>query len=64
MQRFWLARPGVPCSLPVMASTEPDTRRTALDVFESVSKLLLLLSLQAFPVFLTIGAAQIIGRHF
>jgi len=47
-----------------MASTEPDTRRTALDVFESVSKLLLLLSLQAFPVFLTIGAAQIIGRHF
>jgi hypothetical protein len=46
-----------------MARTEPDTARTALEVFESVSKLLLRLSLQALPVFVTIGAAQIIARH-
>ena len=51
------------CSLPVMARTEPETARTALAVFESVSKLMLRLSLQALPVFLTIGAAQIIARH-
>jgi hypothetical protein len=46
-----------------MARMEPDTGRTALEVFESVSKLMLRLSLQALPVFLTIGAAQIIARH-
>jgi hypothetical protein len=43
---------------------EPGTGRTAFDVFESVSMLMLRLSLQAFPVFLTIAVAQIIGRHF
>jgi hypothetical protein len=43
--------------------TEPDAGHTALEVFESVSKLMLRLSLQALPVFLTIGAAQIIARH-
>jgi len=42
---------------------EPDSRPTAFEVFESVSRLMLRLSLQAFPVFLTIGAAQIIARH-
>ena len=52
------------CSLPVMGGMESDTRRTALDVFESASMLILRLSLQAFPVFLTIAVAQIIARHF
>jgi hypothetical protein len=42
---------------------EPDTGRTTLDVLDSVSKLMLRLSLQAFPVFLTIAAAQLIARH-
>jgi hypothetical protein len=46
-----------------MARTETDTGRTALEVLESVSRLMLRLSLQAFPVFVTIGAAQIIARH-
>jgi len=46
-----------------MARTEPDTGRTALEVFESISKLMLRLSLQALPVFLTIGAAQVIAHH-
>jgi hypothetical protein len=46
-----------------MAMMEPDTRRTALEVFEGVSRLMLRMSLQAFPVFLTIGAAQFIARH-
>jgi hypothetical protein len=43
---------------------ESETRRTAFDVFESVSMLMLRLSLQAFPVFLTIAVAQVIARHF
>ena len=46
-----------------MARTKPDTGRTAFEVFDSASKLMLQLSLQAFPVFVTIGAAQIIARH-
>ena len=47
-----------------MAKTEPDAGRTPFEVFESVSMLMLRLSLQAFPVFLTIAVAQIIARHF
>jgi hypothetical protein len=46
-----------------MARTEPDTGRTAFEVFESASRLMLRLSLQALPVFLTIGVAQLIARH-
>jgi hypothetical protein len=42
---------------------EPDTGRTTLDVLDTFSKLMLRLSLQAFPVFLTIAAAQLIARH-
>jgi hypothetical protein len=37
--------------------------RTRLESLESVSRLILRLSLQAFPVCLTIAAAQIIARH-
>jgi hypothetical protein len=47
-----------------MAKTEPDPGRTAFEVFEGLSMLMLRLSLQAFPVFLTIAVAQIIARHF
>jgi hypothetical protein len=47
-----------------MAETEPGPGRTAFEVFESVSMLMLRLSLQASPVFLTIAVAQIIARHF
>jgi hypothetical protein len=47
-----------------MGGMESDGRRTAFDVFENVSMLMLRLSLQAFPVFLTIAVAQVIARHF
>lgn len=46
-----------------VARTEPDSQRTAFETFESLSMLMLRLSLQAFPVFVTIAAAQFIGRH-
>jgi hypothetical protein len=46
-----------------MAGTDGDTRRTALDVCDQLSRLMLRLALQAFPVFLTIAAANYIGRH-
>jgi len=46
-----------------MASTEPGENRTALAVFDSVSRLMLRMSLQAFPVFVTIAVGQFIGRH-
>ena len=46
-----------------MASTEPESERTAFEVFDSISRIMLRLSLQAFPVFLTIAAGQFIARH-
>jgi hypothetical protein len=51
------------CSVPRMAGTEPDGERTAFEVFDGVSRLMLRLSLQAFPVFLTIAVGQVIARH-
>jgi hypothetical protein len=51
------------CSVPSMAQMEPGKARTAFEVFDEVSMLLLRMSLQALPVFLTIAAGQIIGRH-
>lgn len=49
--------------MPGMAKTEPGSGRTAFEVFDSVSMLMLRLSLQALPVFLTIAVGQIIARH-
>jgi len=46
-----------------MASTGPEDRPTSFEIFDGASKLLLRLSLQAFPVFVTIAAAQYIARH-
>jgi len=46
-----------------MAMTDPENRPTALAVFDGLSRLMLRLSLQAFPVFVTIAAAQYIARH-
>jgi hypothetical protein len=46
-----------------MASTGPAGRRVGFEVFDAVSRLMLRLSLQALPVFVTIGAAQYIARH-
>ena len=51
------------CSVPSMAKLEPGNTRTALEVFDEASMLMLRMSLQALPVFLTIAAAQIIARH-
>jgi hypothetical protein len=51
------------CSVPSMAELEPGSARTAFEVFDEVSKLMLRMSLQALPVFLTIAASQIIARH-
>lgn len=42
---------------------EHDRRRTAVEVFDNMSRLMLRMSLQAFPVCLTIAASQFIGRH-
>ena len=53
----------VRCSVPGMARTEPDRERTAFEVFDQFSKLMLRMALQAFPVFLTIAAGQVIARH-
>jgi hypothetical protein len=47
-------------NLPGMASTEHDGRRTP---FDGVSRLMLRMSLQALPVWLTIAASQYIGHH-
>ena len=49
--------------MPGMAETQPGRGRTAFEVFDSASMLMLRLSLQALPVFLTIAAGQIIARH-
>jgi hypothetical protein len=46
--------------VPDVASPE----RTGFEVFDGVSRLMLRLSLQAFPVFVTIAVAQFIARHF
>jgi hypothetical protein len=46
-----------------MARTEPDSERTAFEVFDQFSKLMLRMALQALPVFLTIAAGQVIARH-
>jgi hypothetical protein len=46
-----------------MAGTEPDSERTAFEVFDEISRLILRMSLQAFPVFLTIATSQVIARH-
>jgi hypothetical protein len=46
-----------------MATREPGSRLTAFEMFDTVSRLMLRLSLQAFPVCLTIAAAQVIARH-
>jgi hypothetical protein len=53
----------LPCNVPSMAKTGPDSGRTAFEVFDTVSMLMLRMSLQALPVFLTIAAGQIIARH-
>jgi hypothetical protein len=50
-------------NLPGMASTEHDGRRTPFEIFDSVSRLMLRMSLQALPVWLTIAASQYIGHH-
>ena len=46
-----------------MASTGPDDRRTALEVFDRVAMVTMRLALQALPVFLAIGVSEYIGRH-
>jgi hypothetical protein len=50
-------------SVPSMAKLEQGSTRTAFDVFDEVSMLILRMSLQALPVSLTIAAGQIIARH-
>ena len=46
-----------------MARTESDSERTAFEVLDEFSKLMLRMALQAFPVFVTIAAGQVIARH-
>lgn len=46
-----------------MVTRRPDSRRTAFDVVDRVSRLMLRLSLQAFPMFVTIGVIRILASH-
>jgi hypothetical protein len=46
-----------------MVSEEPASRRTAFDVFDRISKVMLRLALQAFPMFVTIALIRILASH-
>jgi len=46
-----------------MVSEEPGSRRTPFDVFDRVSRVTLRLSLQAFPMFVTIAVIRILASH-
>lgn len=46
-----------------MEETEPEGKRTALERFDSASKIMLRLSLQALPMFITIAVIRILASH-
>jgi hypothetical protein len=46
-----------------MAEMGPDERRTPLARFDSMSRLMLRLSLQALPMFITIAVIRILASH-
>jgi hypothetical protein len=46
-----------------MEGAQDNDRRTAFQVCDQLSRLMLRLALQALPVFLTIAAANYIARH-
>jgi hypothetical protein len=46
-----------------MVATGPDRRRTAFERFDSASRIMLRLSLQALPMFITIAVIRILASH-